>query len=791
MTTLQRVLVRDLWRARWQFLAISLVASLGVGLFQGALVAQLNQAASYAETYRRTRFADVWVPLDGAPRGVLAQLATLPGVRELEGRLVLDLEVEQEAGRRPRVIGRMIGVPTDGPPRLNRARVVAGRQLAHPPRREVLLEGSFARRHGYRPGDRLYPVIGGRRTPFTVAGIVASPEYIYAVQSRQFLLPTPDTFGVLFLPATQLEALTGRAGEINEVTALTEPGAERAVGRAIFRRLESYGPQQPIPRAEQASNQLLQSDLEGNGPFLIAMPCLFLGSAALAVFLMLARWVQAQRPQIGFLRASGFGGGAFLLHYLQVGLAIGGAGGLLGLGMGYLLGVWISSVNAQFYFVPYRVDEPHLWVGLLAVALGLLGCAIGSLGPALQAARIPPAEAMQGARLSRAALLARLPLPLLVALPLRNLLRRPLRSLGTAASVACAVMMVVIGGIFRDSLLEVERVYLRDIQHYDLVAGFSRPTGEAVARHVAGWPGVLRAEPTLELPVLVSHGARSRETVAIGIPPDSRLRRLPALAGGGRIQPPPEALVFSDQLARNLQVGEGALLHLAFAQNRRHRRAATRLRTATIIRQPIGFPVYLALADLRRRLAAPLGLPPDAISGVLLQVDPSHEAALRERLARRDDVALVQSKHELERQILDLTRYTKTFVGIMLLFGAAMALAGTYTATDSVLWERTGELATLRTLGFGMGRLALLVSMENLLVAGAGAVGGVLAGAAAADALIHASQTEGFSLRTVMAPETAVTAVAGALLLTLVAQWPGLRRIRRLDLASVIRLREG
>jgi putative ABC transport system permease protein len=153
-------------------------------------------------------------------------------------------------------------------------------------------------------------------------------------------------------------------------------------------------------------------------------------------------------------------------------------------------------------------------------------------------------------------------------------------------------------------------------------------------------------------------------------------------------------------------------------------------------------------------------------------------------------VALVQTKAELEAQIYELTAYSKTFIGIMLLFGAGMALASIYTATDSVLWERTRELATLRTLGFGMGRLALFVTIENLLVAAAGAVLGVAAGRGVADYLIRTSQTEGFTLRAVTGPGTYLLAAGGALLLTLLGQWPGLERIRRLDLAAAIRVRE-
>ncbi|MBI3947478.1 MAG: ABC transporter permease [Armatimonadetes bacterium] len=789
MSRLRTKLWRDVRAARWQFAAIGLVASLGVAMFHGALVGYENQKASYRGSYQRLRFADVTVALERAPRSVLVPIARMPGVRAAEGRLVTELEVEQERGRRPRVVGRLITLPTAAEPSVNRLRILEGRALANPPRREALLEASFARAHGYRPGDRLYPVIGGRRVAFTVAGVVASPEYIYPVQSKQFLLPSPETFGVLFVPQRPVEALLGMSGSINEVALLTAPGKEREVGAAVARRLRAYGPREPQPQSEQPSNQLLQSDLEGYKPFAVVMPILFLGTAALALSLVLARWVQAQRGQVGFLRASGFPARAILAHYVELGLVAGVVGGIPGVALGHLLGIVISKLYEQLLHMPYQVREPHPELALAGFLLALAACALGALGPARQAAAIPPAEAMRGQMPVRPSRAARVRLPLLIAFPLRNLLRRPLRTVGTAAGVACAVVLLILSGSFVDSMDESMGIYLREIQGYDVSVGFMPARGESVIFHLRQWPGVLRVEPSLEVPVRAAHGGREKETVAIGVPPDARLRRLPG-PGGRPLRPAPGTALFSEVLARRLDAEIGDRLRLEYTQNTRHRRARADVRAGPLILQPVGYPVYLRLAELQRRFAAPLGLPPDAVTGALLKVDPRALAGVRDRLHRTDGVAVVQTKRELEKQIGDLTEYSRTFIWVMFLFGAAMALAVTYTAADIVVWERTRELATLRTLGFSMRRIALLVSIENLAMAGLGALAGILPGRWLAHYLIAASQTEGFSLQATIYPKTYLLAVAGTLVLVFVGQWPGLRRIRRLDLAEAIRLRD-
>jgi putative ABC transport system permease protein len=186
MHRLNLKLLRDLRASRWQFLAISFVAALGVALFYGFVLVYLNQKASYQRSYALLAFADVTVTLRRAPRFLVAQIARLPGVIAVEGRIVRDVEVEQIGGRRPRVIGRMITVPPRRELTVNRFLLIEGRPLSDTPRREVLLEASFARANRYRPGDRLYIRFGGRRVAFIVAGIITSPEYIYPVASEQF-----------------------------------------------------------------------------------------------------------------------------------------------------------------------------------------------------------------------------------------------------------------------------------------------------------------------------------------------------------------------------------------------------------------------------------------------------------------------------------------------------------------------------------------------------------------------------------------------------------------------------
>lgn len=782
-------LVRDLRVARWQFMAITLVSALGVGWYHGSMLSYERQRLSYELTYDKLAFADVWIPLRRAPAATVAGLRRVPGVTAVEGRISEILEVEQTGGRRPKALGRLISMPSGREPAINKLRILSGRRISGAASREALLDAQFAKANSYRCGDRIYPRFLGRRVAFTVVGIVTSPEFIVSVPGGAMPVPLPDSFGVLFVPEQTLAPLLGMAGQVNEVVLRTAPGAEARVAAAVKQRLSAYGPETPVLRPEQPSNRLLQSDLEGNKPFLVVMPLLFLGSAALAVGLMLSRWVQAQRGIIGFLRASGLEPAAVLRHYLLAGLAIGVIGGLCGMALGAVIGAWFGNLYDQIMPAPFTADGARPDIALTAFFLSVAACLAGAAAPARQAARIAPADAMRGEMAGRPGRVWRLWLPLHLRLPIRNLLRRPMRTVGTATGIASAVALMIIAGTFRDSMGSSIAESLADFERYNLAVAFVPEQGSNRVEAVSHWPGVLRAEPTLDIPARAQHGSLRKDTVIMGIVADSRLRILRSVSGR-RVLPVPGTALFGDVLAKRIDLETGDALRLTYPQNVVGRRASALMRAGTRIRSQVGLPVYMDMEELQRRFASRLQMPPGAVGGMAISADPQHLPDVRRRLYRTEGIGLVLTLQELNKQIADLTAFANTFIAIMFGLGAAMAFAVVYTVTDIVLWERTRELATLRTLGFGMRDVARLVTVENVLVAALGVAMAIYPGIVMARALTEASNTEGFTMALITSPITFIQSGVGVLLVVVIAQWPGLRRIRRMDLAEAIRLRE-
>jgi putative ABC transport system permease protein len=348
---------------------------------------------------------------------------------------------------------------------------------------------------------------------------------------------------------------------------------------------------------------------------------------------------------------------------------------------------------------------------------------------------------------------------------------------------------MLIAGTFRDSMQSSLAESLDDFRRYDITVSFVPERSESILDFIRSWPGVRRAEPMLDIPVRAYHAGIMKETVIMGITPDARLRQIRGPTGAS-VLPLPNTVLASRGLARRLDAEAGSVLHLVYPQNIVDRRAEAYKKMAEPVRSIVGMPIYMPMEEARRDFASKLQMPPDAVSGAVLAVDPDYLIQIRNRLHRTDGVAMTLIYAELQKQIDELTAFAQLFILVMFLLGAGMAFAVTYTVTDIVLWERTRELATLRTLGFGMVHLLRLVSIENVAVAFMGALMAILPALHITRVMMEASSTEGFTMNLVTLPRTYLIALIGTLLIVMLAQWPGMRRVRRLDLAEAIRLRE-
>jgi len=797
MSRLTTKLLRDLGASKWQFLAVTFVVFLGVVLFVGSYVSYENLKTSYQLSYERLRFADFWVSCDGAPTEVVRRIARQPGVVAALGRIVEEIGIRQPGFVREEIIGRLISLPTREHPSINDVKVIEGRYFSRQARREALLEASFAEYYDYHPGATIRPVIQGEEVPFRVVGIVQSPEYILAIPNKQYLMPMPSIFGVIFVPQEEAERLLDFGGLINEVVVRADPRRRSALMSLAEQWLRPYGAEEAMPQEKQPSHQLLKMDLDGFRQLGLIFPVLFLSAAALTTYSLLMRLVHAQRTQIGFLRASGYAIPAILFHYLEFAVAVGSLGGILGASGGHFLSAWITQRYTGLLNIPFTAILPRWGLMMTGVGLGLGCCLVAGAGPALAAARLAPAVAMRlepppaGRKpllelwfpvLSR--------LPFTWKLPLRNLIRSRRRTLSTVGGLAAAVSLVIIFATFSDAMDQAFLLSFREIIRYDARAILLPEQASDIAFHVAQWQGVQRVEPGLDVPVEIRKDGVVHSTMLVGLRPDARLWGFLG-AEGMRLSPRQDALLMGQELRQKLGVETGDRLLLRYARSTDETRLERTVTVGPPLRQPFGSLVYLPLDQVRQMFASPLDYPPNAVASLMLAIDDRYQDEVEARLYDLDGVVAVESQAAMKEEIEELMAFNDLFVGLMLLFGGGLAFAIIFNTMSINVLERTRELAALRTLGHSHRWVSQMLTIENFLSALLGVLVGLPFGHALGRYLFRMYQNEMISLSPVIYPRTYAVAGVGILLALFASQIPSLRYVRSLDLAKATKEQTG
>src|SRR4030042_4825483 len=219
MVTIPRLhlkLLRDIKAARVQFGAVAFIILLGISIFLCAYEAYLNLAVSYSVSFDVLNMGDYWISVDKVGSQAVRKINKIDGVKAL-GRIVGDVFVDLNEESGEKIVGRVISLPPHGFPVLNALRIESGRYISSLARRELLVEKHFADYHQFKPRDSITVERDGKRAGFTISGIVVSPEHIWVVKSAQEPMPSPRTFGVLFMTQSMVEDLFDMKDSVNEI----------------------------------------------------------------------------------------------------------------------------------------------------------------------------------------------------------------------------------------------------------------------------------------------------------------------------------------------------------------------------------------------------------------------------------------------------------------------------------------------------------------------------------------------------------------------------------------------
>ena len=783
---LNRKLLRDLWTLKTQVVSIALVIACGIGGFIGSISTYTSLLWTRQHYYDSARFAHVFATAKRAPASLVQKIHAIPGVSEVETRVVRDAQLSI-AGVVPPMIARLIGSDFARSTGMNRLTLKSGRWPSPGAKSEAVVNQRFLEARSLRLGQHLNVLLNGKLERLMLVGTVLTPEYIYATRGGG--MPDDEWFAVLWVDARSLAAAFNMEGAFNSVLLRLQHGASsEAAIEALDRLLEPYGGFGAVGRDDQVSDKILSQEISQQKIFGTVLPAIFLVVAAFILNVVLHRQVNAQRAEIAALKALGYPDRDIAAHYLKFASVI----VLLGAVTGVWLGDWLGNAMTGLYTEVFHFPEYHYRVEpwqLLAGAGAALAAAFGGALAAIRGVvRLRAAEALRAPAPAefRPLLLERLGYAAVLTpaqrMIMRNLERKPLRAATTVAGIAGSVAILIAGTFWADAIEWFMDVQFNRVQRAQVNVGFAEAVSRDALWELARLPGVKQAEVTRAIPVRLRAGYRSYRTALTGVADDAALLRI-LDAELHEAKPPPGGVLLTTRLAERLGVAPGDEVVAELLEGKRIKAP---LRVGGTVRELAGMNAWMRIEDLNR-FAREGAL----VSGAGLLVDRAQEPELLERLKQMPAAAVVI----VNRTLVDTFRETSArnvlfFTAVLSAFAATIAVGVVYNNARIQLAERAWELASLRVLGFTRGEVSVLLLGELGLEIAAAIPLGFLAGYGLAALLLALMPHEMVEFPLIISNPTylyagAVVIVAGVISALIVRN-----RIDNLDLVGVLKTRE-
>ncbi len=766
--------LRDLARQRTQVIAVGVTILLGVMLYITTAGAFLNLTDSYRQTYDRLNFADL-VSTGSDPQAA-ADAALAAGATDAITRIQVDPPMRIGGTA---LVGRVVSLPDSGHPTVNDVDVIDGAYPDEGATDQVLVEKHAADTFGLIPGDTIEVFGNGTWRPATVQGIVVSPEYIWAARSRQEVIADPKSFAVVFAPESLVRDWLG--AQPTQALVLLPAGTDADASGPVATAMKQAGALDVVTWRDQPSQATLQEDLDGFNQMSVAFPLLFLTAAGVASYVMLARRIRRERPIIGTLMAAGARRGRVLCHYLFQGVLVGLAGAAVGAVLGAAANGAVTSAYTGALGIPDTVVRTRPWMLAAGLAFGVVVGLVGAFGPALTASRTPPAEAMRASATPLtpgpwSRFVARLSgLPVSTRLALRDVGRNPRRTLATALGGVLALVVVIASVGMMTSILEALRVQYQEVATQD--ATVTVASGSIGADALARVTGVAAVEPTVVGAATAVAGNNSYATSVQGLEQGTAMHGFLA-PDGSTVALPGDGVLAGQALTDILDVKVGDTITLAVGGQ------DYRVRLAGLVDEPLGTSLYATTS-----VAASI-VPASGVETYLLRLDASADRdQLRDQITGMDGVVAYQDADAVVGVVDDYLGLFYAFIAVMIALGSVLALAMIYVTMAVSVAERTGELATLRAAGVSVGKVARTIATENLVATALGIPVGLWLGVLAARTFLASFSNDLFTLELAMPWWMLPASALGVLAAAALSQWPAVRAVRRVDVATVVRER--
>ncbi|MBN2169066.1 MAG: FtsX-like permease family protein [Actinobacteria bacterium] len=801
---------RDLL-SRWPEIgAIAFVLALGITVFAGPLLAQRDLVNSIDYIYNRTHYEDFSARVELAPVEATAEVAAVPNVEAVNGRLIGDVLSEID-GSNPTL--RLISIPDEGRAEVNGLIIEEGRYPKPSEKNIVLVEHHLAVEFDIKPGDEITVNHNGQDTRLEIVGIVASPEYIRLTSGGSDYVADPSQFGVAFTPYNETARILGFEGYLNNFAVRVKNN--RLLDETmdeVEAALEPFGVISLTRSGDELGTSMLSLETAVFWKVGLFLALMMLGVAALALYITMTLVVFSQRREIGVMRAQGCSRRTVLFHYIGYGLVLGMAGSAVGIVGGYFLSKLLINIYGGIMDLPL-INVSIYWSIIIAGALvGVFFSIAGTVFPAWSAAKMKPADAMRTEGQFSASAIPhhhvkkktfQLEVPGWLKIAFRNLWRNKRRTVLTFLGVTATISLMIVGSGGRDSLAYTAEKHLNVVTKWDASVVFLEPVGKDTLKNIQSIEGVKATEPVIAFPASLEAGGKNLDIQVQAFKEGTKFHESQPTKGS-KAEPGPGEIILNRGVKRalNVEIGDDVKVTVdlrtlpeAVKIKNMPESHSLKFKVAGFVSEPFGgiaYANYEYLQNFTRLLAAGLENPPEGelFDVVAVRIEKGKEDSVVTKLSALPGVNRVVTRSTLLSVWEELIGAVQTLFVIFYVMTFSMGFAILFTMITVNTMERRREVGTMRTLGSGRMRIFGFLTVENLSIIIAAIIPGVLLGWFAEWFLIEYFLTnEQIVPDTILSAGTIAVVVIATFAVMIISQLPSLLKLWHMDLGRETKVR--
>lgn len=787
MNKMNRMLIRDILKSKGQFIAAAAVVFAGIAMFSASFVSYKNLKNSVESYYDQYKFLNYYADVKGVSPMGISKIKEIKGIKDVIGRITADVGADMGNGKRVTV--RMVSLPDDAQPAVNRLVYVSGGYLDDKDQYTCLVSRKFAEFYRLGEGSIIKAIINLKTYEFNVDGIVDSPEFIYAMKSSSDVSPSAEKFGIVYIKESTAASILGTGYIFNQVHVTFEnegSGAELIDLLEDF--LKPYGFVTGTERNDQFSSMMVDNEIGELEKIAFMFPALFLSVAATIIYIMQRRIISNQRTLIGVMKAIGYTDSRILAHYIMYSLIIALTGAIPGVFAGFFLSIVLTKSYTNIFSIPVMETEIYPSIIVFGVLMSVAFCLLAGYSSASRVLKINPAEAMRSEAPSsgKRIFLERVRffwsrLAFGWKMSIRNIFRSRIRTLFTIIGMMATIMLFLVSLFFLDSMDYVLYQNFFVFQKQDYKIRFANPSSYFDALELKNIEGIRRVEPLLEIPAEIQKGWRKEQTSMVGITRDNDFYRL-VDSSFTPLEAPEKGVLVSQSIAEKLNVKKGdtikAKLYLGniFEKD---------IKVEGIVKQYVGFNCYMNIKELGRLTEQGL-----FATGAVVSVKGGKEETVIKELYDINGVETVEAKDDTFKDFAQFLELMNTFIGFMIFFGTIMGFSIIFNTTVINIMERRRELASLKVLGYTGKEVENTILRENMMIGVISIVPGLILGKLMCHFLAGLFSNEIFMLEVVIGPKSYTIAILSVFLFAVLAQYANRKNISGLDMVEVLKNRE-